>query len=138
MKLNTGTKIFLVIFCLALSFVGFLIKLPSLLRHIDKEMHTAFYFLAAAFLNLLFAGRNILKHSIIFIVLYLFGTTVEYAQEYSNKLLHKRIHGRYDIEDVQANLKGLVLFSILWITYNMILFAYGKLNSGKTDQAKEV
>jgi hypothetical protein len=127
MKLNSPAKIVLLLIFLGVSVVGFMIKLPPVFRHADKEMHSLFYFSAAAFLNLLFAKRSILWHSIIFIALYLFGIAIEFAQEYSNKLLHKRIHGRYDVEDVQANLKGLLLFSVCWIVYTVGVLAYHKL-----------
>lgn len=119
MKLHfsTGTKILLAGICFTVSVIGFLIKLPSAFRHHDKELHALFYFLAAAILNLLFANKKIIIHVLIFITLCLFGMGIEYAQAYSNKIFHIRIHGRYDPEDVQANLKGLVAFSVLWMIY---------------------
>lgn len=119
MKLSIGkwTKILLVGAFLGLSVFGFMIKLPSMFRHIDKEMHTLFYFLAAAFLNILFANNKIHRHLLIFGILFVLGVSIEYAQEYSNTFFHKKIHGRYDKEDVQANLKGLVAFSIVWFIY---------------------
>ena len=85
----------------------------------------------AVFLNLLFANKNILRHAVIFTSLYCFGIAIEYAQEYSNKLFHKRIHGRYDVEDVHANLKGLILFSIVWGVYTAILFLYKNFKFNK-------
>jgi len=112
-----------------------MIKLPLAFRHVDKEMHTLFYFLAAAFLNVIFKNRNLIWHIVIFIILYLFSMAIEYAQEYSNKFFRKRIHGRYDVEDIQANLKGLVLFSMVWIVLVGIWFVYNKLKFSKTEQA---
>ena len=135
MKLNNQTKVLLVCICLAVSVAGFLIKLPSTFRHVDKELHSLFYFSAAAFLNVLFANRKLVRHIIIFIILYLFGVAIEYAQEYSNKFLHKKIHGRYDIEDIQSNLKGLIVFSVIWIVYNLILFIYSKLKVQPSEEA---
>ena len=114
---SNSTKLFLVMACCIFSIIGFMVKLPSGFRHFDKELHSLFYFLAAAFLNVLFTNKRIGIHILIFIILFLFGVSIEYAQEYSNKLLHTRIHGRFDIEDVQSNLKGLIAFSILWIIY---------------------
>src|SRR6478672_10136238 len=108
LKLNNFTKAFLICIWLIASVVGFLVKLPSGFRHYDKELHAAFYFLAAGFLNMLFTNGKLSRHLLIFALLYLFSISIEYAQEYSNKLLHVRIHGRYDPEDVRANLKGLV------------------------------
>ena len=92
-------------------------------------MHSLFYFLAAAFLNIFFAKKIIFRHVVIFIFLILFGIAIEFAQEYSNKFLHKRIHGRFDTEDIQSNFKGLIVFSILWITYNVILFVNKRRNT---------
>ncbi len=116
-QITTTTKIILVITAFIFSIIGFLVKLPSAFRHMDKELHTAFYFLAAAFFNILFANKKLTRHLLIFLVLLLFGISIEYAQEYSNTLLHVRIHGRFDIEDVKANVKGLIGFSILWVVF---------------------
>ena len=121
---NNWMKILLMSFCFAIAIVGFMIKLPSAFRHFDKELHAVFYFIAAAFLNILFANKKIIIHLLIFTFLYFFGVVIEYAKEYSNKFFRKRIHGRYDIEDIQSNLKGLIAFSILWIVYVVILFVY--------------
>jgi hypothetical protein len=137
MKLTTPTKILLAGVCLVVSTAGFLIKLPSTFRHVDKELHSLFYFLAAAFLNVLFANRKLLRHIMIFIVLYVFGMAIEYAQEYSNKLLHKRIHGHYDIEDIESNLKGLIAFSAVWIVYSLVVYIYGKLKPPHSKQATQ-
>ena len=126
---NKWTKILLVSACFAASIIGFMIKLPSSFRQFDKELHSLFYFLAAAFLNILFTTKKIAGHIFIFGSLYLFGIAIEYAQAYSNKLSHVRIHGRYDPEDVQSNLKGLIAFSILWIVYVAFLFVYNKVTS---------
>jgi len=125
-KLNKWTKILLVSVCFATAIVGFMIKLPSGFKHFDKELHSIFYFFAAAFLNLLFSNKKISLHLLIFIILYLFGISIEYAQAYSNNFFHARIHGRYDREDVQSNLKGLIAFSICWIVYVAFLFVYNK------------
>jgi hypothetical protein len=109
-----------------------MVKLPAAFRHFDKELHALFYFFAAAFLNLLFAKKNIIVHLVIFGLLYVFGVGIEYAQEYSNTLLHKKIHGRFDIEDVHSNLKGLIACSIAWIIYVASWFVYKKAVIKKT------
>lgn len=114
-KLSNNTKIILVIVCFVASVTGFLVKLPSAFRHIDKELHFAFYFLAAAFLNILFNIRNLVKHLFVSVILFLFGIGIEFAQENYNKVFHVRFHGRFDPEDVKANLRGLIAFSILWV-----------------------
>jgi len=121
-------KILLTGAAFTVAIAGFMLKLPSVFRHIDKEMHSLFYFLAAAFLNILFAKRNLLVHALIFALLYAFSVAIEYAQEYSNSFLHKRIHGNADPEDIYHNLLGLIAFSVLWILYIVIVFVYKALN----------
>ncbi|MBL0136260.1 MAG: hypothetical protein IPP79_20930 [Chitinophagaceae bacterium] len=131
MKLSPWIKILIALFCFAIAIIGFMIKLPSSFRHYDKELHALFYFLAAAFLNILFAKRNVLIHIVIFVFLYLFGMAIEWSQEYSNKVFHNRIHGRYDVEDVAANLKGLIIFSLIWLVYAVIFSIYKKSRPDK-------
>ncbi len=126
MNLNNWTKVLLVLFCLLASILGFLIKLPSLFRHFDKELHSAFYFIAAGFLNILFTNGKLPRHVLIFVILYLFGVAIEFAQEYSNSLLHSRIHGRFDPEDIKSNLIGLIAFSVIWICYKIGMTVYNK------------
>lgn len=133
MHLSNATKILLAFLALAISIFGFMLKLPSAFRYIDKELHAAFYFLAAAFLNLLFAKRNMFIHAAIFISLYVFGMAIEFAQAYSNRFFHKRIHGRYDVEDIKANLTGLILFSVCWIILQSIFLLYKKVVAQKAD-----
>jgi hypothetical protein len=127
LSLNTAAKVFLVSTFLVLSVIGFMIKLPSVFRHVDKELHSLFYFIAAAVLNLLFAKKKFYVHLLIFVGLYLFGVAIEHAQAYSNKLFHVKIHGRYDPEDVLATLKGLIAFSITWMIYVSFSFVYAKV-----------
>lgn len=133
MPFKLSTKILLVFAAFAVAIIGFMVKLPSGFRHFDKELHSAFYFLAAAFLNILFAKRNLIIHAILFVVLYVFGVAIEYTQELSNKLLHQRIHGRFDIEDVHANVRGLVLFSAIWLVYAVVAFVYKQVNNKVAD-----
>jgi hypothetical protein len=104
-----------------------MVKLPSAFRHFDKELHAAFYFIAAGFLNILFTNGKFTRHILIFVALYIFSISIEYAQEYSNRFFHVRIHGRYDPEDVKYNLRGLIAFSLLWILYTLALTVYNKL-----------
>lgn len=114
---NRKTQLLLTFLFLVFSILGFMVKLPSAFRHYDKELHSLFYFIAAAFLNVLFAKRSFARHLLIFAFLYLMGMSIEYAQEYSNQFFRKRIHGRYDKEDILSNLKGLIAFSGLWVVY---------------------
>jgi MFS superfamily sulfate permease-like transporter len=122
--LSIWKKLFIAAFCFGIAIVGFMLKLPSMFRGMDKEMHAAFYFLAAAFLNILFAKRNFIIHAFIFVFLYLFGYAIELAQEYSNKFFHKRIHGRFDPEDVASNLQGLLYFSAIWLCITVLSFVF--------------
>jgi hypothetical protein len=117
--LKPWQKILLTLVCFGIALIGFIIKLPAAFRGHDKELHTAFYFCAAAFLNILFAKRNLIIHGIILGALYVFGMFIEHAQVYSKKKWHIP-HGRYDPEDVQGNLKGLLLFSAVWLLYVVI------------------
>ena len=124
--LTAWQKVLVVFICFAFAVYGFMIKLPSGFRHIDKELHALFYFLAAALLNILFASTKIVRHAIIFITLYLFGAAIEYMQEYSNRFFRRRIHGRFDPEDIQWNLKGLIAFSMLWLLFTLVILVYKK------------
>lgn len=125
--LTLRQKIVLTVLCFACAFIGFMVKLPSGLHHMDKELHATFYFLAAAFLNILFAGTKIVRHAIIFGALYLFGIGIEFAQDYSNRFYRKRIHGRFDPEDVHWNLKGLLAFSLVWVVCVAVIVLYRKV-----------
>lgn len=121
MNLSFGGKILLVAFFFSVATACFILKLPSVLHNYDKQLHTVFYFCAAGFLNVLFARRQFIVHLLIGCGLYLFGIAIEYIQVYSNRHWHIR-HGRYDPEDVQANLVGLIAFSCVWILYLVIFY----------------
>jgi hypothetical protein len=122
LKLTVNQKLVLTFFCFSIAIVGFIIKLPFVFRHYDKELHSLFYFSAALFLNVLFVKR----HLIIFFSLLLFGVLIEFAQEYSNKFFRKRIHADFDKEDIYYNLKGLILFSIVWLFISSINYLFKK------------
>lgn len=126
MGLTVQQKVLIAGACFAVAILGFMVKLPSGFRHIDKELHTAFYFLAAALLNVLFAHTKIVRHVVIFIALYFFGMAIEYGQAYSNKFFRSQIHGRFDPEDLHSNLIGLLAFSVLWLLYAMGMLVYKK------------
>ena len=123
--MSTAVKIAIVFLCLIFSLIGFLIKIPVPLRGHDKLMHAAFYFMAAAFLNFLFKKRQVL----IFIILALFGVLIEYLQQLSNKLMHSHIHGRFDKEDIYANLKGLILYAAIAMLYFLIVALFKRENN---------
>ncbi len=119
-NLHKSTKTVLVIFCFGIAIIGFMLKLPRVFRHYDKELHAAFYFFAAAFLNILFAKKMPIRHLIIFIFLFLFGAIIEYAQAYSNKFFQVRIHGRFDPEDLWFNTIGLLAFSGCYVVFYLV------------------
>lgn len=131
LKFSLLQKIFIAVFCFSIAIIGFMLKLPSAFRHMDKELHAAFYFIAAAFLNVLFAQTKLVRHAIIFVSLYLFGMMIEYAQAYSNKFFKKRIHGRFDPEDVEWNLKGLIAFSAVWLVITALVLLFRKSGQEK-------
>ena len=124
----TWQKVTLAIAFFGIATIGFMMKLPSVFQNYDKMLHALFYFLAAAFLNILFVKRNLIKHIAVFIFLALFGVAIEFAQEYSNKFFLNRIHGRHDIEDIKYNFYGLILFSIVWIGYTVIVLVFKNIN----------
>jgi hypothetical protein len=136
-KINNWVKAFIVFIWLTVSILGFMVKLPSGFRHFDKELHAAFYFLAAGFLNMLFTNGKLTRHLLIFVMLLVFSMSIEYAQEYSNKFFHVRIHGRFDPEDVKYNLKGLIAYSVLWVSYRLALTAYNRLTLKEATDNRE-
>lgn len=123
--MNKSIRLILILLFLSCSITGFMIKLPSAFRHFDKELHSLFYFGAAAFLNILFLTKSLKKHLIFLISLILFGLGIEYAQEYSNKFFRSRIHGSFDIEDVKYNMIGLISFSLIWL----LIYIFIKIKS---------
>jgi glycopeptide antibiotics resistance protein len=94
-----------------------MMKLPSVFHHFDKELHALFYFSAACFLFLLYPNRWFLISGSLFV----FGVLIEFGQDFSNKIsiriIGKRIHGRFDHEDIFFNvigiLAGLIVFHLL-------------------------
>ncbi|MEI7735748.1 MAG: hypothetical protein WCI49_09780 [Ferruginibacter sp.] len=111
--MSTGLKLLILASCIICSLYGFLIKIPVPLRGHDKLLHAGFYFGAAVFLNFLFQKKQVL----IFILLALFGVLIEYLQQVSNKIMHSHIHGRFDKEDIYANMKGLFLYAGIALIY---------------------
>jgi hypothetical protein len=110
-------KIILISILAIFSIVGFLVKLPKIFHHFDKELHMMFYFSAIIIIAFLFPKKWMISS----IGLALFGIMIEFAQEFSNKIalriIGKAIHGRFDIEDVKYNIIGvfcgLMLFQII-------------------------
>ncbi len=113
MKL-TKPEIGLILTLLTLSFFGFIIKLPAVFRHHDRELHFLFYLLSAIFFYLIFGKNRISNHIIIFLLLLIFGTVIEVMQELSNHFSTKKIHGNFDLKDVFSNLLGLIVATFFW------------------------
>jgi hypothetical protein len=122
-NLSFSQKITICFFCFILTAIGFMVKLPSVFRHHDSEMHLLFYFCAAAFLNLLFQKR----HLVIFLFLFFFGIFVELFQGLSRHYFPSLKHGRFDKEDLKYNVTGLILFSIIWMVYKVFSFIYQRI-----------
>jgi len=111
---------YLLLTCFAfLTIVGFMIRLPSVFSHFDKELHALFYLCASLVLTIMFPNRWIL----IGICLLFFGILIEFAQAFSNKisirLIGKRIHGNFDITDVKYNLIGIVVGLLVFMVYRL-------------------
>lgn len=115
-------KYLIVVVCFIISCYCFLIRLPIPFRHVDKELHAIFFFLAAVFLNILFKVKKLNSHLLIFGMLFLFGALIEFTQEYSNNLFHKKIHGNFDQQDLKFDLLGLLSFSIIWFLTLIVSF----------------
>ena len=123
-KISNKIKSIILIVCFGLSCYGFLLKLPAPFRKIDSELHALFFFVAAAFLNILFRIKKTYNHFFIFGMLFLFGAFIEFAQDYSNKIWHEKIHGNFDPQDLKYNLFGLLVFSLFWFTYYLWVQIY--------------
>lgn len=114
-------KIILISFLTIFSIIGFMVKLPKVFHHFDKELHLLFYLGATTLVTILFPKRWVIT----FLALAIFGIMIEFAQEFSNKIAirvnGKAIHGRFDIEDVKYNMIGvccgLILFQIIQLTF---------------------
>jgi ABC-type iron transport system FetAB permease component len=113
MKL-TKSETGLIMTLLTLSFIGFIIKLPSVFRHHDSELHFLFYLLTAIFFYFVFGKNRMSNHIVIFFLLLIFGIGIEVMQELSNHLLPKKIHGKFDPKDVFYNLLGLIAATVFW------------------------
>ena len=114
-------KIVFVITLIIGSVIGFMIKLPRIFYHVDKELHALFYCSALLFLSVLYPKR----WRLILVSLIIFGFAIEVVQDYSNiismQIIGKRIHGRFDIQDIYFNLSGITIGIIFFGIYRLIL-----------------
>ena len=127
MKL-TNTEIGLIVTLLMLSFFGFMLKLPSVFRHHDRELHFLFYLLTAIFFNLIFGKEKLTYLVTIFFSLLIFGIGIEVLQELSNHISTKKIHGNFDPVDVFYNILGLIVATLFWGVSLMVKKILTKLN----------
>ena len=103
---------------------GFMIKLPRSFRNYDKELHTLFYFYVSFGFNLIYAKDRGFYFLLGVFGLIAFGVGIELAQEASNQFFRKKIHGNFDIKDIQYNLLGIGLYSTIFIAH----YIYNKVN----------
>ena len=108
--LKTWHKIALTVAAFVAAVICFMIRLPSTFSHMDKEMHSLFYFSCCCIPEHIICQKKPCYTCGHIRGALCFGVAIEYAQQYSNTLLHKKIHGNADPEDMQANLQGLVIF----------------------------
>lgn len=132
MKL-TKPEIGLILTLLTLSFFGFIIKLPALFRHHDRELHFLFYLLTAIFFYLILGKNRMVNHIVIFLLLLIFGIGIEVMQELSNHLSPKKIHGNFDPKDVFYNLLGLIVATFFWGVSLTIQQIVNNLNKTEND-----
>ncbi len=108
------SEVGLILILFASSLLGFLIKLPLVFRHHDRELHFLFYLLAALFFYIILGKNKLINHVIIFTFLLLFGIAIEFLQEKSNHFVNKKIHGNFDSIDIKFNFLGLFVASVFW------------------------
>jgi VanZ family protein len=106
-----------VVFLFVCSLMGFMVRLPRVFSHYDKLLHALFYFAAAVILNFMYPKRWFL----ITIGLFCFGIMIEFFQEFSNKIVGKTIHGKFDIQDVKYNTIGLFVGTICFFTIQFLI-----------------
>jgi hypothetical protein len=123
-SISSSSKIILSIFIVIISIIGFMVKLPSVFRHHDKELHFLFYFFAALFFNILYQR----KHLFIFSILLGFSIFIELFQSFSNRFFTNRIHGNFDIDDVFSNFYGLLCFSFFYMLFKLVKYIFNKLS----------
>jgi hypothetical protein len=113
--MSNFSKIIILISFIILSIFGFMIKLPRVFHHYDKELHALFYFCTMFAFTLVYPK----KWLIIAVSLFSFGILIEYAQELSNsfsiRLTGKKIHGKFDIQDIKYNSIGISFGILLFL-----------------------
>ena len=113
--------------------IGFMVRLPKIFHHYDKELHVGFYFLSAICTALFWSRWNGFKTFISVSSWSGFGIFIEYFQEYSNRFFTKRIHGKFDTEDLLANSIGIILFLGFWSIFKILMNAYSRIYTKKKE-----
>jgi VanZ family protein len=104
-------------FLFVCSIIGFMVKLPRVFHHYDKVLHALFYFAAAFILNFIYPKR----WYFITAGLFFFGVMIEFFQEFSNKFVGKKIHGKFDIQDIKYNAIGLFIGTLCFFTIQFLI-----------------
>ena len=110
----------LIIVFAIISYTGFMLKLPSIFAGYDKELHYAFYFFASACLSVVLYKKSSFAYLIAISILLMFGVFIEFTQEISNDLIGRKIHGKFDIEDIQYNFFGVITYMFFWSHYKLL------------------
>ena len=97
--------------------IGFMVKLPRVFHHYDKVLHALFYFAASIFLYFIYPKRWYFTA----IGLFFFGVMIEFFQEFSNKIVGKTIHGRFDNQDVKYNTAGLFIGTLCFFVIQFLI-----------------
>lgn len=105
------------IFFFVFSMIGFMVRLPSIFHNYDKLLHALFYFATAITLNLIYPK----KWFLIVVILFFFGISIEGFQAVSNKIIGKKIHGNFDLQDVIYNTIGLIIGTICFYTLHFLI-----------------
>lgn len=106
-----------VAFFFVFSLIGFMVRLPRVFHHYDKVLHALFYFTAVFFLNFIYSKRWYL----ITAGLFFFGVMIEFFQEFSNKIVGRTIHGKFDIQDIKYNTIGLIFGTISFFIIRFLI-----------------
>ena len=128
------SKTTLAILLILISTFGFMLKLPSVFRNFDTELHFLFYFCASLVLSLLWKKEKFIFHILISLGLFAFGVAIEIAQDLSNLFFTKKIHGNFDPIDIIYNTLGLIFASVFWVAYIILKKILG--DSTKVNQFK--
>ena len=98
------------------SIVGFMVRLPRVFHHYDKQLHALFYFAATSILCMMYPKRWFT----VVIALFSFGVMIECFQELSNKLIGRTMHGNFDVQDINCNTFGILIGTICFHLFKLL------------------